>query len=378
MKKQKRICALILAALMFLTACGNTSTNDWANGGGLLNLNPTDTSNSAVSNEYSEPAQNMPEQTVPQASEPIVTDPYVSEPAVPDVTEPELTEPEPTEPEVTEPTPTQPEPTEPKPTEPKPTEPQPTEPKPTEPKPTEPPHVHEYVVTTKVEANCTKGGYVVHTCTGCGKSYTDGKVDKLGHSYGEWTEIARDGIDITEQSICSRCGDAKTRETLDYPEGDYSLSIVNGAYITKAQQDACARKIYEITKPWLEADLSDYEKAEAAFLYLRENVTYLQDFDKYTSSHYGALINGQADCWGYSNAFQYLCHALGLKCYVVGRSSSMHKWNIVELDGVCYHVDAQVGYFLLSDNEKGITDENREWEQICPQKTPYGNRTSWW
>lgn len=370
MKMRYRIGVLILAVMLVMTACGSTSVSDWPNGGGLLNLNPTESIEPTRGTGHTRPSSTEPDQFVP-----VETHPSLSEP---DQTEPFPTEPMPTDPMPTEPIQTEPEFTEPKPIEPAPTEPTPTEPKPTEPKPTKPPHKHDYVVTDKVEADCTSGGYVVYTCEGCGKSYTDGHTKKLGHSYGEWVEVARDGIDITEQSVCSRCGDAKTRATLDYPAGDYTLSMVNGAYITQAQQDACARKIYEITKPWLEEDLSDYQKAENAFRYLRENVRYLQDFDKFTSSHYGALINGQADCWGYCNAFQYLCHALGLKCYVVGRTSSMHKWNIVELDGVCYHVDAQVGYFLLSDEQQGISDINREWEYICPQETPYGNRTSWW
>lgn len=371
--KRSFICVLVLSVVFLLTACTSSEEVDWVNGGGLLNLDPTGSSVSTT--EHNRETTNP---TDFESSDPVVTDPTEPDQSEPLPTDSAPTEPLPTELLPTEPLPTEPEVTEPLPTEPEVTEPKPTEPLPTESKPTEPPHKHTYTMTKKVEADCTNDGYEVHTCSGCGKSYTDGRTKKMGHAYGDWEEIAREGIDITERCVCSRCSDTKTRQTLDYPEGDYTLSIVNGAYISKAQQDACARKIYEITNPWLEQDLSDFEKAQNAFIYLRENVTYLQDFDKFTSSHYGALINGQADCWGYCNAYQYLCHALGLNCYVVGWSDSMHKWNIVELDGICYHVDAQVGCFLRSDAEEGINDSNREWEYVCPQETPYGNKIWWW
>ena len=59
---------------------------------------------------------------------------------------------------------------------------------------------------------------------------------------------------------------------------------------------------------------------------------------------YGALINGSAIGEGYAMAYKALCDELGYECYVVvGELDGMpHAWNIVELDGYYYHVDASM------------------------------------
>jgi hypothetical protein len=56
---------------------------------------------------------------------------------------------------------------------------------------------------------------------------------------------------------------------------------------------------------------------------------------------YGGLILGRAVCEGYSEAFQYLLHQVGVECLIAGGEGNgqPHQWNIVRIDGEYYHVD---------------------------------------
>lgn len=56
---------------------------------------------------------------------------------------------------------------------------------------------------------------------------------------------------------------------------------------------------------------------------------------------YGALIEGNALCEGYSRAMSYLCLKAGIPCEIVtGTADGVpHMWNMVELDGKWYNID---------------------------------------
>ncbi len=78
------------------------------------------------------------------------------------------------------------------------------------------------------------------------------------------------------------------------------------------------------------------------------------------STAYDALILGNADSEGCAMAYQYLCNRCGIDCRVVeGRlDGSIHYWNIITIEGDCYHVDCSVCLgdaivegFLLSDSQ---------------------------
>jgi len=61
----------------------------------------------------------------------------------------------------------------------------------------------------------------------------------------------------------------------------------------------------------------------------------------------GTLLDKKACCWGIANAFRLLCDEVGIPCMVItGHThpfepeSGGHAWNIVNLEGKNYHVDA--------------------------------------
>ncbi|MBE6847094.1 MAG: hypothetical protein E7503_03040 [Ruminococcus sp.] len=87
-------------------------------------------------------------------------------------------------------------------------------------------------------------------------------------------------------------------------------------------------------------------------------------------SAYGALINGNAVCEGYAEAYQLLMDIAGIEClYVEGDASERHGWNMIRLEDGYYHVDATWDdpvaeggaqhllhdYFLVDDEKIGVT-----------------------
>ncbi|MBQ2676827.1 MAG: hypothetical protein IJF54_05460 [Clostridia bacterium] len=93
--------------------------------------------------------------------------------------------------------------------------------------------------------------------------------------------------------------------------------------------------------------------------YMVSKVTYKATSNlSYTA--YGALVEGNAVCEGYSRAMQMLLNRAGIECSLVtGKSKNQgHMWNIVKIDGQWYHLDATWNdannkgyhsYFNLSD-----------------------------
>ncbi len=87
--------------------------------------------------------------------------------------------------------------------------------------------------------------------------------------------------------------------------------------------------------------LSDLELALLVHDYLAANYEYDVPFatgsDMYTA--YGLLVNETAVCQGYAEAFAYLMTQLGINCGLCKSDTLNHAWNIVEIDGLEYHLD---------------------------------------
>lgn len=56
---------------------------------------------------------------------------------------------------------------------------------------------------------------------------------------------------------------------------------------------------------------------------------------------YGCLVNGNAVCQGYSEAFLYMMNKLGIKCGIASGNTADgdHSWNYVYVNGSCYWID---------------------------------------
>ncbi|MCC8043429.1 MAG: hypothetical protein LIO69_08005 [Oscillospiraceae bacterium] len=98
-------------------------------------------------------------------------------------------------------------------------------------------------------------------------------------------------------------------------------------------------------------------------------------YDGTDGTAYGALVDGEATCAGYSLAYMYVMEKLGIDCICVVNDD--HVWNMIKIGDSWYHVDvtsddrqnvseykSQVrhDYFLLSDDSiKGKSSYHKEW-----------------
>ena len=108
--------------------------------------------------------------------------------------------------------------------------------------------------------------------------------------------------------------------------------------------------------------LSDKEKALFVHDYIIANTDPCFGYEsEHANTLYGALIEGRANCLGFSHAFTYLMRAAGVVCFgVYGEANQEeHAWNIALIDGKYRNVDVtwdaaepfEYKYFSLSDQE---------------------------
>ncbi len=84
----------------------------------------------------------------------------------------------------------------------------------------EAPVVHTHSYSEKVtKPTCTSDGYTVHTCKGCGDSFTDTYVKSNGHAWGDWKTVteATQTAQGKEESTCTVCGEVQARPIAKLP-----------------------------------------------------------------------------------------------------------------------------------------------------------------
>ena len=118
----------------------------------------------------------------------------------------------------------------------------------------------------------------------------------------------------------------------------------------EAAADACIASI--------PADASDYGKIKAVYNYLIDTVDYELNVPN-NQNIQSALLDRRSVCAGYSKAFQYILHRMGMFCtYVTGvtENGEDHAWNIVRIDGQYYNVDVTWGdpVFAGSQEQQSI------------------------
>lgn len=123
--------------------------------------------------------------------------------------------------------------------------------------------------------------------------------------------------------------------------GSTAVITVNIAYRTTAEQEAeLDEKVAEILASLDLGSGSDYDKAKAAYDYVAQNVRYNLNGNNMKFCAYGAGIQGEAVCEGYSLLLYRLLMELGIKCRVLsGDAGGPHAWNMAEIDGIYYFMD---------------------------------------
>ena len=137
-----------------------------------------------------------------------------------------------------------------------------------------------------------------------------------------------------------------------YYKSGYYYYTVNARciYYDNASEEAeVDRVVDEFVSSISTSELSDYQ-IKKVHDFICSKTTYDYDaqsnieFREYALTAYGALVKGKSICQGYAVAFYRLCKELGYNARFVSSQSTQtemgHAWNIVELDGKYYFVDA--------------------------------------
>jgi transglutaminase-like putative cysteine protease len=181
-----------------------------------------------------------------------------------------------------------------------------------------------------------------------GKTDQEGLQQIIGRLIGEATEHTGkpDEGDYLLFQYASYEGHARTAVSGASPvvEIQYDLSYYDDA----AQEAEVDKKVEEIMEDLDLENMTDYEKVSAIHDYICDNVEYEAALDgsNIRRTAYGALVEGQAVCQGYSVSLYRLLLEAGIDNRIIfgdGVSpldiKGAHTWNIVELYGKYYYMD---------------------------------------
>ncbi|MCL1902827.1 MAG: hypothetical protein FWF94_00225 [Oscillospiraceae bacterium] len=109
------------------------------------------------------------------------------------------------------------------------------------------------------------------------------------------------------------------------------------------------KEVFDKTKGILKSvSGSTFEKVEIIHNYLTENIVYDNNYANNENAFnvYGALIEGETVCQGYSQAFQMLAYLSGIESMIItgNAGDDSHAWNLVNMNSgfgkpEWYHVD---------------------------------------
>ena len=96
--------------------------------------------------------------------------------------------------------------------------------------------------------------------------------------------------------------------------------------------------------------MSNYDKIKVFHDHLINNTVYDENdtFETYTA--YNLITSGLSICGGYSDIMAIYLNTLGIKNYRI--TSSNHIWNLVEIDGIWYHLDVTWDDPIASDGKQ--------------------------
>lgn len=129
----------------------------------------------------------------------------------------------------------------------------------------------------------------------------------------------------------------------------FSSSLYGEEMIPLYREDTLAEAIAVRNQLYAEgalrADMSQYDKAKAYFLWLCSHCDYDYACSSTGLSHsaYGAFRSGLAVCDGYTAAYNLLLRLEGIACYAIDREDYDHMWTVAVLDGTTYHIDPTWG-----------------------------------
>lgn len=177
--------------------------------------------------------------------------------------------------------------------------------------------------------------------------------------------------------------DGQIAKTLAVYYTDSTISVTTVAesdwrYIS----DAALAEADRVVDTLITSGMSDYDVVKTLHDYLVTHCDYdyrvdIGNMPFISHQAEGALLNGTAVCSGYAKAYEILLDAAGIPCETItGYAGGYHAWNLVQVDGEWYHVDAtwddptnkggdyiRYTYFLKSDKVMA-SRRHRNWEAV--------------
>ncbi|MDD6327405.1 MAG: Ig-like domain-containing protein [Lachnospiraceae bacterium] len=167
----------------------------------------------------------------------------------------------------------------------------------------------------------------------------------------------------------------------------YTLNFTFEYYTTAEQENEVTAKVTQILQELNLEGLSEYEQIKKIYDYMTSNISYnyeaaavleIEDWDTmyaamepylYAWSAYGAACKESCVCQGYANLFYRLATEAGLSTRIVTGTSfgEGHAWNIVEIDGYYYNIDAtwdagEVSYVYFLKGNDTFPDHIRDYD----------------
>lgn len=168
-----------------------------------------------------------------------------------------------------------------------------------------------------------------------------------------------DGVNALSEEELSTVLDAYRRDRTEHFwfGRSYSYSYTSStvvslkpSYTMAGEELAAARVKFEsavkATVALTDGVESEFEKELILHDELARRVSYVTDAP-HAHDSYGAIVDGEAVCEGYAEAFQYLLRRAGIQSFIITGASANpgtgasegHAWNAVRIDGKYYHAD---------------------------------------
>lgn len=175
---------------------------------------------------------------------------------------------------------------------------------------------------------------------------------------------------VMEAFVCDHPEIFWLSNSFGYNASDYITDVSIYSFLSLDQVYEYEAKLVEAVKKIID-NVPDNLNLFERELYIHDNLlsqcSYATDVTKISDnpmafSIYGALINKEAVCEGYSKTIQYLLSVVGIESVTVNGESKndLHQWNLVNLEGQWYHLDSTwddseqeyitYSYFNLSDD----------------------------
>jgi hypothetical protein len=172
-------------------------------------------------------------------------------------------------------------------------------------------------------------------------------------------ELVNAGNDIARNAIASY-------QVLRSQKGSqYDITLSVEYRESAAQREVVLQRSAAIVARMMRPSMSVHEKVLRIHDWVVTNFRY--DHSKTCYTAYDGVVHGSTVCAGYAMMVGYLCEAAGIGCRIVTGNVARgpHAWNLVNIDGVWYHLDAtwdsphsdapqahdQYDYYLLTDSE---------------------------